>query len=74
VELNEKMLVIYLDLEGGIFVLKSEDGATYFPVNIQDELNKLHGKYLHVEGRTIDSESFQMNGLPIIVDNFSLIN
>ncbi len=74
VELIEKMLVVYLDLEGGIFVLKSEDGAVYYPVNIQDELKRYHGKHLNIVGRTVDSESFQMNGLPILVDHFNLVS
>jgi hypothetical protein len=74
VEINEKVLVLYLDLEGGIFVLKNDSGAVYFPVNLQDDLKKLHGKYLQILGKAIDSESFQMNGLPILVEQFSLIN
>lgn len=73
-DLNLKVLVLFLDIEGGIFVLKNEDGDVYFPVNLQDKLKKMHGKYLNIVGKTVDSESFQMNGLPIWVDQFTLAN
>jgi len=73
-ELNQKVLVLYLDLEGGIFVLKNENGDVYYPINLQEKISQYRGKSLIIEGKTVDSESFQMNGLPIWVEKFSLVN
>jgi hypothetical protein len=73
-KLIQKVLVLYLDLEGGIFVLKSDKEDIYYPVNLQEKLGQFRGKSIIIEGKTVDSESFQMNGLPIWVDKFSLVN
>lgn len=57
--------VSFMDLEGGFFVIKADDGTVYDPVNLRKEL-QVDGLYVAVRARLLeDVANFHMSG-PII--------
>lgn len=65
--------VIYENLEGGIWAIKTQSGAILTPVNMPEQL-KHKGKKVTVTVKSVDMMTMTMFGDPVKIISFETMN